>query len=64
MSIELFGQQVLIVAHVDVSMNLSKRWHMSNNVKKIQIIKTLALKQKVKRHFMKRGDNISKGNKH
>jgi hypothetical protein len=37
---------------------------MSNNVKKIQIIKTLALKQKVKRHFMKRGDNISKGNKH
>ncbi len=37
---------------------------MSNNVKKIKIIKTLALKQKVKHHFMKRGDNISEGNKH
>jgi hypothetical protein len=37
---------------------------MSNNLKKIQTIKTLALKQKVKRHFMKRSDNVSKGNKH
>ncbi len=37
---------------------------MSNNLKKIKIIKTLALKQKVKRHFMKRGDNVSKGGNH
>jgi len=37
---------------------------MSNNLKKIQIIKTLALKRKVKRHFMKRGDYVSEGNKH
>ncbi len=55
---------MLIIAHVDVNMNLSKRQHMLNNLKKMQIIKTLALKQKVKRHFMKCGDNISKGGKH
>ncbi len=36
---------------------------MSNNLKKIQIIKMLALKRKVKCHFMKQGDNISEGNK-
>jgi hypothetical protein len=37
---------------------------MSNNVKKMQIIKMLALKQKVGHHFMKRGDNVSKGGNH
>jgi hypothetical protein len=37
---------------------------MSNNMKKIQIIKTLALKQKVKCHFMKQGDYVLEGNKH
>jgi len=37
---------------------------MSNNLKKIQIIKMMALKQKVKHHFMKCGDNISEGGKH
>ncbi len=37
---------------------------MLNNVNEIQIIKTLALKQKVKCHFMKQGDNTSKGEKH
>jgi hypothetical protein len=44
-------------------MNLNRRWQMSNNLKKIQIIKMLALKQKVKCHFMKQGDNISEGSK-
>jgi hypothetical protein len=38
-STKFFGQHVLIVAHVDVSMNLSRRRQMSNNLKKIQIIK-------------------------
>ncbi len=37
---------------------------MLNNLKKIQIIKTLALKRKVKQHFMKQGDNASEGGKH
>jgi len=37
---------------------------MINNMKKVKIIKTLALKQKVKRHFMKRGDNISESGNH
>jgi len=37
---------------------------MSNNLKKIQIIKMLALKQKMRHHFMKRGDNVSKGGNH
>jgi hypothetical protein len=37
---------------------------MLNNLKKIQIIKTLALKWKVRPHFMKRGDNILKGGNH
>jgi hypothetical protein len=45
-------------------MNLSGKQHVLNNVKKIQIIKMLALKRKVKRHFMKQGDNTSKGSKH
>ncbi len=45
-------------------MNLSKKRQMSNNLKKIQIIKMMALKQKVKCHFMKCGDNISEGGKH
>jgi hypothetical protein len=35
-----------------------------SNYLKIQIIKTLALKQKVKCHFMKWGDNILEGGKH
>jgi hypothetical protein len=35
-----------------------------NNLKKIKIIKMLALKRKVKHHFMKQGDNASKGGKH
>jgi hypothetical protein len=52
------------MAHVGVNMNLSKRRQMSNNLKKVQIIKMLALKQKVKCHFMKWGDNISKGGNH
>jgi len=50
---------VLTIAHVDVNMNLSRKRQMSNNLKKIQIIKMIALKQKVKCHFMKCGDNIS-----
>jgi hypothetical protein len=62
-SIEFFSQQVWIVAHLGVSMNLTKR-RMSNNIKKIQIIETLAVKRKVRRHFMKRGDNVSKGGNH
>ncbi len=37
---------------------------MSNNLKKIQIIKTLVLKQKVKHHFMKHGDIVLEGDKH
>jgi hypothetical protein len=37
---------------------------MSNNLKKIQIIKALALKQKLKCHFMQQGDYISEGYKH
>jgi hypothetical protein len=37
---------------------------MSNNLKKIQIIKMMTLKQIVKHHFMKRGDNISEGDNH
>jgi len=45
-------------------MNLSGKWQVSNNVKKIQIIKTLALKWKVKRHFMKWNDNALEGDKH
>jgi hypothetical protein len=35
-----------------------------NDLKKIQIIKMLALKRKMKCHFMKQGDNTSKGAKH
>jgi hypothetical protein len=42
-SIELFGQKVFTIAHVDVNVNL-RRQQVSNNLKKIQIIKTLALK--------------------
>jgi hypothetical protein len=45
-------------------MNLNGKQHVLNNVKKIQIVKMLALKRKVKRHFMKQGDNTSKGSKH
>jgi hypothetical protein len=37
---------------------------MSNNMKKIQIIENLALKRKMNCHFMKQGDNVSKGGKH
>jgi hypothetical protein len=37
---------------------------MSNNLKNVQIIKTLVLKQKVKCHFMKRCDYILEGDKH
>ncbi len=37
---------------------------MLNNLKKIKIIKMLALKRKVKHHFMKQGDNTSEGGKH
>jgi hypothetical protein len=37
---------------------------MSKKLKKIQIIKMMALKQKVKHHTMKCGDNISEGGKH
>jgi hypothetical protein len=33
-------------------------------MKKIEIIKTLALKQKMKCHFMKQGDNVLEGDKH
>ncbi len=44
MSTNFFGQQVITIAHVDVNMNLSKRQQMLNNLKKIQIIKTMALK--------------------
>jgi hypothetical protein len=64
MSIKVFGQHVLTIAHVDVNMNLSMRWQMLNNLKKIQIIKTMALKWKVKCDFMKCGDNILEGGKH
>jgi len=37
---------------------------MLNNTKKMKIIKMLALKQKVKCHFMKKSDNISSGDNH
>jgi hypothetical protein len=37
---------------------------MSNNLLKVQIIETLALKRKMNHHFMKRGDNISEGGNH
>jgi hypothetical protein len=33
-------------------------------LKKIQIIKMLALKQKMKHQFMKRGDSVSRGDNH
>jgi hypothetical protein len=62
-SIEFFSQQVLSIAHLGVNMNLTKR-RMSNNIKKIQIIEMLAVKRKVRHHFMKRGDNVSKGGNH
>jgi hypothetical protein len=57
-SIKFIGYQVLIRAHVNVNMNLSKRRQMSNSLKKVQIIKT-----KVKHHFMKQG-YVSEGDKH
>ncbi len=47
-STKFFAQQVLTIAHVDVSMNLNMRQHVSNNMKKIQIIKMMALKRKMK----------------
>jgi hypothetical protein len=37
---------------------------MLNKLKKMQIIKMLALKQKIRHKFMKRGDNVSKGGNH
>jgi hypothetical protein len=43
-SIKIFVQQVLTVDHVGVNMNLTKRRPMLNNMKKVQIIGTLALK--------------------
>ncbi len=58
-SIKIFVQQVLTVDHVGVNMNLTKRRPMLNNMKKVQIIGTLALKWKVKQ-----GDNVSKGGNH
>jgi hypothetical protein len=63
-STEFFVQHVLIVGHVGVIMTLTRRRQMSNNLKKLQVIKALAVKQKVRHHFMKRGDNFSKGSKH
>jgi hypothetical protein len=41
---KFFVHRVLTIAHVGVSMNLTRRQHMLNNLKKIQIIKMLALK--------------------
>jgi hypothetical protein len=52
MSTEFFGEHAFIIAHVNINMNLSRRHQMSNNLKKIKIIKMMALKQKVKLHFM------------
>jgi hypothetical protein len=63
MFIELLGQHALIVAHVAISMNFNKIQHVSKNQKKGQIIKTLTLKQKMKRHFTKRDGCISEGGK-
>jgi hypothetical protein len=45
-------------------MNVTRKQQMSNNLKKIQIIKMLALKQKMKHQFMKRGDSVSRGDNH
>jgi hypothetical protein len=59
-----FSHQVLIVTHVDVNMNLSRRWQMSNNLKQIQITKMLALKWNVKCHSMKQSDIVWEGGKH
>jgi hypothetical protein len=64
MTTKFLDQHVLILAHVDVSMNLSRRWQISNNLKYIQIIKMWALKQKKKCHFMKWNDNVLKCGKH
>jgi hypothetical protein len=58
------SHQVLIVAHVGVKMNFNNGWQVSICFKKGQIIEALALKQKVKSHFMKWGDCVSKGGKH
>jgi len=63
MSTKFFVHKILIIVHVGVSMNLTRRQQMLKNLK-IQIIKTLALNQKVRCHFMKRGDNVSKGDNH
>jgi hypothetical protein len=40
-------------------MNSNKRQQVSKNMKKKQIIKTLTLKQKVKRHYTKKDDGVS-----
>jgi hypothetical protein len=44
-------------------MHLNKSQQMSKNKKKGQIIKTLTLKWKMKRHYMKRSDGISTASK-
>jgi hypothetical protein len=36
----------------------------NNNQKKIQIIEMMVIKRKVKRHFMKKSDNVSNGGNH
>jgi hypothetical protein len=45
-------------------MDFNNKRQASKILKKGQIIKVLALKQKVKCHFMKWGDCVSKGGKH
>jgi hypothetical protein len=51
---ELLCQHVLTIAHIVVSMNSNKNQQVSKNRKKGQIIKTLTLKQKMKRHYTKK----------
>jgi hypothetical protein len=58
-STEFTCHQLLIVTHVGVKMN----FNMCQKAEKGQIIKALALKRKMKCHFMKQGDYISEGGK-
>jgi hypothetical protein len=46
MSIKFFRHRVFTIAHVDINVNLKRKRHVSNNFKKVQIVKTLALKKK------------------
>jgi hypothetical protein len=50
---KLLSQQALTIAHIAISMNSNKSQWVSKKRKKGQVIKTLTLKQKVKRNYTK-----------